>query len=432
MTLPSRKSVSTAFSSDQLLLDCLCLEPGHTGKAQLAEMAELDWERLMASATKHGVRPLLYERLSAVASSMGVPDAVLVPLRESFLMNSLRNGVLYRDLRAVLEVFQQQSIPVIVLKGAHLAQLVYKSIGSRQMADTDLLVRPDDLRRAAEALLAGGYACELEPGTIEAWRIQHPGSHHLPYFTNPPHPRIELHWTIGAPPSSREAPDVWAEAGSAHIAGVITQVLSPEDLLIHLCLHSRRHWFSQGLRPVCDLSAAVRHYQGDLNWSKVVAKARAWRAERWVHLGLWLGKTLLQAPVPEAALTALQPDGLEDRWAALTVDIVLSGAEAPPELAYALSFLNQRPGWGSGASLSGRVKYFIQKIIPSRAYMSGYMAQKYSLPLSPLRRYTCYLTRALDFVCVSGRLAWQWVGRGQSSAGARRLHWSAWLDGSAS
>ena len=415
-----------------MLLDCLCSERDHTGKVQLANMAGLDWERLIESATKHGVRPLLYERLSALPASAGVPDAVLACLRESFLVNSLRNGLLYRDLKTAVDVFQQRSIPVIVLKGAHLAQLVYKSIGSRQMADIDLLVRPEDLARAAEALLEGGYACEVEPRNIEAWRIQHPGSHHLPYFTKPPYPRLELHWTIGAPPNSSEAPDVWADAQSVRIAEVETQVLSPEDLLIHLCLHCRRHWFSQGLRPVYDLSAAVRRYQVDLDWNKVLAKARAWHAERWVHLGFWLGETLLQAPVPDSALTALQPNGLEDRWAALTVEIVLSGSEPPPELAYALGLLDQRLGWGAEAGLPGKVKFFIQKLIPSRDYMSGYMAQKHSLPLSPLRSYTCYLTRALDFVGVGLRLAWQWVARNQSSDTSRRLHWSAWLDGSAS
>ena len=110
MTSPLRKRAENAPSSDQRLLDCLCSAPDPVSKVQLAELAELDWNRVVASATKHGVRPLLYERLASVASTAGIPDTVLTLLRESFLVNGLRNVLLYQDLGDVLEGFQQQGI----------------------------------------------------------------------------------------------------------------------------------------------------------------------------------------------------------------------------------------------------------------------------------------------------------------------------------
>src|ERR1035437_5351918 len=161
MTSPLRKRAENAPSSDQRLLDCLCSAPDPASKAQLAEFAASDWNRVVASATKHGVRPLLYERLASVASVAKVPDTMLALLRESFLVNGLRNVLLYQDLGDVLEGFQQESIPVIVLKGAHLAHLVYETIASRQMADIDLLVKPSDLPKAAARLIKLGYACEI-------------------------------------------------------------------------------------------------------------------------------------------------------------------------------------------------------------------------------------------------------------------------------
>jgi hypothetical protein len=213
---------------------------------------------------------------------------------------------------------------------------------------------------------------------------------------------------------------------------VETQVLSPEDLLIHLCLHSRLHQFGQGLRPVCDLAIAIRHYQRELDWNKVLCRVKAWRAEQCVYLGLWLGKKLMHAPVPESVLTALRPNGLEAPWAALAVEIVLAGAEMPPETEYALQLVDPRLRWGRAASLSGKLRFLGWKLFPGRDHMSRYMAEKHSLPLNPLRAYTCYFTRALDLLGVSVRLARRHVAQGQSSDSARRLRWNGWLDGAAS
>jgi hypothetical protein len=60
------------------------------------------------------------------------------------------------------------------------------------------------------------------------------------------------------------------------------------------------------------------------------------------------------------------------------------------------------------------------------------MAEKHSLPLSPLRAYTSYITRALDLLGVGVRLAGHYVARGASSDSARRLRWNGWLDEAAS
>jgi hypothetical protein len=432
MNKPALRPETDTLQSDQRLLECLGGACGLGKDSGCAQLSESEWEAVALSAAKHGLRPLLYERLAFNTSLVKVPDKVLAPLREAFLTNGLRNALLYRDLEQVVGAFRQKGLPVIVLKGAHLAPTVYQIIASRPMADIDLLVKPNDLEKAAVTLLENGYSFEVEPGRIETWRLQHPGSHHLPSFSKPPHPRLELHWVISAPPLSVEAPDVWQEARLANLAGVEARVLSPEDLLIHLCLHARLHQFSQGLRPVCDLSAALHHYQSKLDWSKVIRRSNAWHAQRCVYVGLWLGKQLMRAPVPDCVLRALQPNGWEARWAALAVEIVLAGAELAPETAYALCLADPRLRWGRAASLSGKLRFLGRKLFPGRHHMSRYMAEKHSLPLSPLRTYTCYLTRALDLLGVGVRLAGQRVLRGQISASARRVRWNGWLEGAPS
>ena len=116
---------------------------------------------MLALATLHDVAPLLYERLANDASPANVPGDVLQRLREIYLMTGARNALLYRELGPVLQALQHDNIPVIVLKGAHLAALVYRHIALRPMSDIDLLVHRSDLERAVAKLHDLGFTGPL-------------------------------------------------------------------------------------------------------------------------------------------------------------------------------------------------------------------------------------------------------------------------------
>jgi hypothetical protein len=65
--------------------------------------------------------------------------------------------------------------------------------------------------------------------------------------------------------------------------------------------------------------------------------------------------------------------------------------------------------------------------------MVSYMAEKYSLPLTPLRSCTCYWTRGVDLLGRGVRLAWRWsVRRRETSLHVRQLRrqpvLQKWLD----
>jgi hypothetical protein len=65
--------------------------------------------------------------------------------------------VLYRQLKEILIEFNKNNIPVILLKGAHLAQFVYGNIALRLMSDIDLLVKKEDLGCACAIIIKYGY-----------------------------------------------------------------------------------------------------------------------------------------------------------------------------------------------------------------------------------------------------------------------------------
>ena len=76
-------------------------------------------------------------------------------------------------------------------------------------------------------------------------------------------------------------------------------MLSPEDLLLHLCLHaSFTHRFRVGLRACWDILETVNHYGQAIDWDLVVRRAQAWGIGRYVYLTLRLVRDLLGAGDP--------------------------------------------------------------------------------------------------------------------------------------
>ncbi|MBK8048555.1 MAG: nucleotidyltransferase family protein [Anaerolineales bacterium] len=57
----------------------------------------------------------------------------------------------------MLETFEREQIPVIVMKGAALANRLSTDIGLRWMGNLDLLVHPEDQARVGALMLQCGY-----------------------------------------------------------------------------------------------------------------------------------------------------------------------------------------------------------------------------------------------------------------------------------
>jgi len=170
----------------KFLIDCLCREIDDK-KAALLRGA--DWDSLIQFAIKHNLAPLLYHRLKTIYPS--------VKLHKAYLISARRNTRLYNDFSKIINALE--NIPVIVLKGAHLAQNVYANIALRPMIDLDILVKKTDLLKAGEKLLEMGYISGTSRvGDIEAICAK---QQHLPPFTKPDAFPVDIHWTIVLPTS---------------------------------------------------------------------------------------------------------------------------------------------------------------------------------------------------------------------------------------
>lgn len=110
----------------------------------------VDWEDLVARAEMQGIGPLVYTHVQA--AGIDVPPAARLSLQGLYLRHRHAAGVRTQVLGEILAACQGQNIPILTLKGAALAYLVYPQPGLRPMRDLDLLVRPMDLERTRHVL----------------------------------------------------------------------------------------------------------------------------------------------------------------------------------------------------------------------------------------------------------------------------------------
>jgi hypothetical protein len=74
--------------------------------------------------------------------------------------------------------------------------------------------------------------------------------------------------------------------------------LSSEDLLLYLCIHGAKHEWEQ-LELVCCIAELLKTKE-NLDWGYIEQFAHEWKCNNILWLGLYLSRTLLDAPVPEA------------------------------------------------------------------------------------------------------------------------------------
>ena len=229
---------------------------------------------------------------------------------------TLRNLFLFAEFRNLAQALKARKVPVIVLKGMHLAAAVYGEVGMREMDDIDILVPRDCLHEAAAAMADIGYVSK-EPLDVEFWAQK---QHHLPRMFNQSNTVVEVHWNVTWPGDAQALTDLeglWSRAQPLTIAGCEVLGLSPEDLLLHLCIHaSFQHMFYTGLRPACDLDATVRCYQEELDWKLVCQLARQYKWQTGVRLMLHLTEKCLGTRIPKQMWQELRPTQDEEALAA--------------------------------------------------------------------------------------------------------------------
>ncbi|CAN5630446.1 hypothetical protein BH10CHL1_BH10CHL1_11840 [soil metagenome] len=386
-----------------LLLACLCATPPEYLAARLSQISPTSWDQLVALATTQQVGPLLYHRLKAQGYAPAIPAVAWQNLQKIYYANAARNMRIYQELSKLTEALHAQTIPVLVLKGAHLAASVYETLALRTMLDIDLLVHQTDLLAVIEQIQTLGYQPITPMPSLDALLAHR---HHLPPFVHPQAvAAIEIHWTITLPNQSYTIPmdELWARSTPVTLHNIATRGLCPEDLLLHICMHATyHHWLQQGVRFLADIAEIVHVYGEQLDWESVIARASAWKWQKGTFLALAAAQQLLGAKLPQQVL--------EQADLVMPIKFALGDLQpllfpAHPDLlnspsGYFLNFLNN-------PSLLAKIRLFAQRLFLSPEEMSV----KYGLAPQSAGRYLYYPARLSHLLSSFAHQAWQmWLG----------------------
>ncbi len=307
------------------------------------------WDEVLELALAHGVAPLLHRALQASAVFDRVPEHIRDRLGQERRRTGMLNMRKYGEFRRIAQVLRERDIPLIALKGLHLADLVYRDIGLRPMSDLDVLVPRAEVERALAALHTIDYGFEQDVSGAAAGMLAtkcNIGLLHRRLGLS-----LEVHWTLAEPVDCYAPPmdEVWGGARAGRLGDADVQIMSPEFVLLHVCAHlACNHAFGFDLRGLCDIAEISKR---EIDWMLLVAHGRQHGWTRGVAAALRLAHEELGAAIPAQVLTALGADALAPGLLADAMEHLLSFNRIRGELVTAPNLL------GVASSASWRAKW---------------------------------------------------------------------------
>lgn len=286
-----------------------CLQSIHCSRARTrctGTIANtLDWNRIFNTATRAKISSLFFHQLRFLGLGGSIPTHIRRQFEKYYYKVGYRNSLIINQTIQLIQMMAEANVDVLILKGIALQVHVWRNLSLREMADVDLLVRSEDLEKAENILLNDGYLPIENFRPAEYYRRSH---HHLvPYY----HPKaayripVEIHHNIAQPKDPQRLPmeDFWRTALEVEFDGLQYRVLSPENLLMHLCIQMAfvRNFLGQ-IRYCLDISQTVARFGSDVKWDNVVETARRYGITNYIYYSLYFSKCFAGASIPQAVL----------------------------------------------------------------------------------------------------------------------------------
>ena len=288
------------------------LHPAQRDELRQLLQQPLNFDYLFATASAHGLVPLLHKHLSGVADL--IPGHFLSRLKRESVANS--QSVLHligKQLR-VYKLFNEHGIPVALFKGPLLAQMAYGELSLRQAGDIDILINRQHFDHARLLLESLGYA--MYPQLTVAQLASHLNNHcEIQFMRDDWFTVVDLHWDL-APRSfvfGVKGDEVMSRLQSVPFAGAMVDTFDAEDSVLYQSMHGAKHLWRR-LERITSLAEILRSTP-DIDWNILLDRAANAHAVRILALGLRLVENFSDVLIPSHVLSTLDSDGTMRRMA---------------------------------------------------------------------------------------------------------------------
>ncbi len=339
-----------------VLLDCLKRDEDEAKLSRLQSYNSEDWKAACTAAAQYRLAPLLYHTLKPYSGNLPGAETAYKELRKAYMTTAALNIKHYRQLLDLVEIFKAEKIPLILLKGSHLVELVYGNLALRPMSDMDLLVKAEDLGRVDAVMKREGYSA---PGDKHGYSFEH-----LPPYSKHGAVMIEIHYHIVEPPYSKrfEVNELWERAQRETIEDVEVLTFSPEDLVLHICYHAGiHHAFNTGLVPFLDIDRIASYYSNGLDWELCRRRAEEWGMERALYLVLALTNKITGMQIPSSMVEQMPSSNELEEVILNTEEIIFDQSKGSSSKFIARLF--------SDEPVKEKLALIKTRLLPDREYM---------------------------------------------------------------
>jgi hypothetical protein len=262
---------------------------------------QINWEKFCSYSIKHGVAALLYKRLSDAGDIRFLPFIVSDLFKQQYYRTFAQNTVFSENLKNVSITAQKENIQVILLKGMALLENVYMDIGLRPMSDVDVLIAEKDATRFGNMLGTLNYVVYNE---TKSKLITKAGHFHLPPFIHIDNKAmIEVHTHIHSDdsPMKIDISEFLNNSLPHRSYGPNIGILSPADLLHHLCIHINEHLQTNEIRlsHFYDIAELIKKYNNNgLDWRKFIDDTVKFNSTQAVFPQLYLAHKYFLTDLP--------------------------------------------------------------------------------------------------------------------------------------
>lgn len=249
----------------------------------LCGMEAVAWEEVLSTAVQHGVAPLVWINIEkAILAGLPVPAAVVSKFKLSCYHNAALKKKRQAELAEALAFLSARSIEVMALKSVALDLLVYEQTWYTFAVDMDLVLRTRQ-EDVSPQVMAEIHHLFGDLG------IEYDFQQHHDVTNN------------GLLPVDFDR--IWNDARTVSFQGHVLYIMSAEDLLLSLCINSRRKRFFR-IRSLVDIAETVNRCP-ELDWDTLCGRARGYRCNHIVYTALLVTRATLGCSLPEKVLHCL-------------------------------------------------------------------------------------------------------------------------------
>lgn len=271
---------------------------------ELPREAGATLERWLPDLRQHRLTPFLYWTAARQGWDRQLPPLLQETLRHDYAVALQVAFHEENEIKEVLRALGQAALDPVLLKGADLRRRLYREAALRPMVDVDFLIAPGDLARMQAAVEGLGY--RLSPS------LEHPPARFIEQFGfellyyPPPGKRLllEPHWGICAATCQYALPyePLYSRAIPWDYDGIPVKLLSPEHLLLHLCIHA--HSDIDNAMQLVDIMLVLERLP--LDWPHFLQEVARFRCARPVAQLLEAMDYLSPQAVPPGVLASLK------------------------------------------------------------------------------------------------------------------------------